>query len=166
MQMHEKLKIHKYLEAWCLLDRITQSIAAIENNYDIKDFFLIPFLKDIVPKYMKMFPYKFFFSRESVIEESHCSICNRTIHIRHRCKHVLGKLYMGEICIRIITKIKLVAISIVENPVDKYAVLEIPGQKYDYSNIDRFMNLIDSPFQYFEIQETDSQERLDVRIQK
>lgn len=73
---------------------------------------------------------------------------------------------MGEICIRIITKIKLVAISIVENPVDKYAVLEIPGQKYDYSNIDRFMNLIDSPFQYFEIQETDSQERLDVRIQK
>ena len=57
---------------------------------------MLKFIKSIVPEYQKLFPYRFFLSRESVIREEKCSICGKVIKLRSKCEHIPGKLYMGE----------------------------------------------------------------------
>ena len=66
-----------------------------------------------------LFPPLAFFSPELIIEQSKCSICEQEYG---ECEHIVGKAYMGEICTRIIEKIKEVKeFSLVSEPANKRA---------------------------------------------
>ena len=66
-----------------------------------------------------LYPPQTFSSPSFIIEGTKCSICGKEYGT---CDHVVGKAYMGEMCHRIVTKIKEVKeISIVEEPADKRA---------------------------------------------
>jgi hypothetical protein len=66
-----------------------------------------------------LFPPQVFFSPGIVIQHSKCSICERQYG---ECDHVVGRAYMGEMCVRIITEIKEVKeVSLVNEPANKHA---------------------------------------------
>jgi hypothetical protein len=66
-----------------------------------------------------LFPPQIFFSLNVVIEHSKCSICEQEYG---ECDHVVGKAYMGKMCVRIITDIKeLKEVSVVQEPANKHA---------------------------------------------
>jgi len=66
-----------------------------------------------------LFPKPIFMSTGMIIENAVCSICGKEYD---DCEHIIGKLYMGKFCYRIINKVKeLKEVSIVENPADKRA---------------------------------------------
>ena len=54
-----------------------------------------------------------------IIAKSKCSICG---HDYGECDHIVGKAYMGEMCVRIIEEVKeLKEISLVTEPANKRA---------------------------------------------
>lgn len=65
-----------------------------------------------------VFPPQVFMSLGGIIERAECSICERDYD---ECDHIVGRAYMGEYCTRIISKIKLQEISIVDDPSNKHA---------------------------------------------
>lgn len=142
----------KYEDAWLLLDNIDLAFCSLENNFDIKqnnDNFCLAFISDIIKEYQKLFPYKYFFSRESIIKNEKCSICGKRLSLRSSCGHKLDKLYMGQLCQKIITDMELKAIAIVTEPHDKYAFVKIKGLEYDYRILSELLNKINDPFKKF-----------------
>lgn len=133
-------KSKEYEAAWNDLDQCDIRIGTLERcfcitNSDVSDFHIGEILHDI-KLIQPLFPYKFFFSRESVIKEQRCSICGNVVSVRHPCGHVPGKLYLGEMCGRVITEMELLSISVVTTPHDKYAILKANGQKSNFDLLD------------------------------
>lgn len=63
-----------------------------------------------------LFPGMMFASVGGIIKKSHCSICNESYS---KCNHIKGKLYNGELCIRVITEMELEEVSLVDVPANK-----------------------------------------------
>lgn len=144
----------KYEDAWLLLDKIDLEFCSLENNFDIKqnnDKFCLIFINNIIKEYQKLFPYKYFFSRESIIKNEKCSIYGKRFSLHNSCGHKLEKLYMGQLCQKIITDMELKAIAIVTEPYDNYAFVKIKGYEYDYHILDELLNKINDLFKKFVI---------------
>lgn len=149
------LKNQHFENAWNSLEQIDIKIGYLENNFDItrdNDRYHIAFIGKIVLEYQKLFPYEYFFSRESIIKSEICSICGEPISLRHPCCHKVGKLYMGELCLRKITDIEFKAISIVSDSFDKYAFVKLPDQEYNYGMLRMLMAEIRSPYDDFYVE--------------
>lgn len=63
-----------------------------------------------------LFPGMMFASIGGIIKKSHCSICNESYS---KCNHIKGKLYNGELCVRVITEMELEEVSLVDVPANK-----------------------------------------------
>lgn len=147
----EKLKEERYYESWCLLDKIDIALSIVNDNFDISKLFMLDFLSEVVPKYMSLYPYNLFMSRESIVKKSKCSICNKDYSLRDRCKHIPGKVYCGVLCSRIVTDMEFLAVALVEKSVDKHAVVFFDEYEYDYSLLKELANALKSPFENFDI---------------
>lgn len=151
----EDLNSKKFEEAWILFEKIDIEIGNLEQNFDVfqeKDKYQIVFIKRIISEYQKLFPYQYFFSRENIIKREECSICGKVFSLRNSCGHKPGKLYMGELCSRIVTDMELKGISIVTDPFDKYTYLQLPGKEYNYGMIEALMQELSSPYDDFFIE--------------
>lgn len=151
----EDLNSKKFEEAWSLFEKIDIKIGNLEQNFDVfqeNDKYQIVFIKRIISEYQKLFPYQYFFSRENIIKREECSICGKVISLRNSCGHKPGKLYMGELCSRIVTDMELKGISIVTDPFDKYTYLQLPGKEYNYGIIEALMQELRSPYDDFFIE--------------
>lgn len=149
------LKSKKYEEAWCTFDRVDIGLSNLENNFDTSqgsDRYHLLFIAHMIKEYQKLFPYRHFLSRECVIKAEECSICGKPISLRKPCGHKVGKLYMGELCLRKVTDIELKALSVVTDPFDKYAFLQLPDQEYNYGMLEDLMQEIDNPYDEFSIE--------------
>jgi hypothetical protein len=74
------------------------------------------------------------------------------ISIRKRCGHVVGEIYDGELCSRVIRPAAILEISLVENPVHKANVMFLTDPKtherrdhYDYSLLSAVVAQLRSP---------------------
>ena len=65
-----------------------------------------------------LFPKQMFASPGMIIKEARCSICKEEYG---ECDHLVGKPYMGEICVREIIHVDLKEVSLVEKPANKHA---------------------------------------------
>lgn len=66
-----------------------------------------------------LFPPLAFFSPSYIIEHSTCSICGQEYG---ECEHIVGKAYMGQICTKVIEKVKeITEVSLVDEPANKRA---------------------------------------------
>lgn len=149
------LKNKKYEDAWCLLDRVDIELSYLEANFDIEqndDKYHMLFIGRMIKEYQKLFPYRHFFSRECIIKREKCSICGKQISLRNQCGHKVGKLYMGELCLRKVVDIELKAVCIVTDPFDKYTYVQIPGQEYEYGMLEALIAEIDDPYDEFYIE--------------
>ena len=158
LSVFTQLKDGEYEKAWGNLETIeilAYNFNKHASNYIHKsassDFYIDWILKK-VRAFQKVYPYKLFFSRECIIKKSHCSICGKPTLLRSGCNHVPGNLYMGELCNRVVDDMELVALALVENPEDKYALLHIQGQEFDYKALDLLMENLDGPYDIWELQ--------------
>ena len=133
-------KSKAYETAWNELDRCDMKISDLETNFCISDSvfdnFYISEIKADIQRLFPLFPYRIFTSRETIIKREECSICGKTISVRNSCGHKVGKLYMGEICCRKVVDMEFLSINIVTKPFDRYAILKMQGQKFDFSLLD------------------------------
>ena len=151
VQIYHQLKNNKYEEAWNMLEGVSIAIGNLRANFDvgneIEDPYQINFIKHEIKQLIRLFPYKFFASREEIVKEEICSICGKKITLRNKCGHRIGKLYMGKMCSRIITKTEPIAIALVEDPVDMYAVIKPENFEFNYSAVDMAMKVLKSPYE-------------------
>jgi hypothetical protein len=155
----ERMKERKFEDAWNALDRTDIEISFIEPHFEkyfgcpvgLK-FYIGPIL-NAVKQFQKLFPYRLFFSRENIIKEEKCSICGKKISIRHGCNHRIGQLYMGEMCCHEVIDMEFLAEAIVTDPYDKYAIIHMKGQEYNYDPLEQLMKLVTDPFTLWNVDE-------------
>ena len=145
--------------AWCTLERAELMIAAImRNNTELYET-----VKDVsfqIQRIQSIYPYKAFASTEILIKEQKCSICDSVRSIRNDCGHRVGYVYNGELCANIVTNSELKSISIVTNPVHKYAVAFLNDGKdnsvdhNDYSVLSALMKVWENPYKFWDYQIT------------
>ncbi|MGA6580826.1 YecA family protein [Providencia sp. NPDC089923] len=56
-------------------------------------------------------------------------------------------------CSTIVEEVEFGAIAIVKNPFDKFGVLQFDGMDYDYSDVGMLFSKLNSPFQYWKLEE-------------
>lgn len=145
-----------YENAWTCLDKVDKALIALENQDEVEtrqfqNIYGLEFIKRMIPRYQKLFPYKYFLSRGSIIKEMHCSICGQPIKIRNRCPHKVGHLYMGKMCCRVITEMEVKEISLVTDPVDKYAIAHFSDVEFNYDALKALMNIVSDPFTEWDV---------------
>lgn len=145
--MFELLKNREYMEAWRLKEQIEISLGNLNVNFEneIHQYHL-DLISQVLKYYEMVFPDYVFMSREAIIKSERCSICGKEVTLRGGCNHIPGKLYMGELCLREIDDLQILAVSIVRDPFDKYAVLTPIDKDYNYALLDYLMSKLSSPF--------------------
>ena len=101
-----------------------------------------------------LFPYKLFTSTEILIKEERCSICGATRNVFKPCGHQKGHVYNGKLCYNTVTRCDIVGLSLVTNPVKKYAVVFQQDKRgneieYSYNYIDALMYYWQKPYQFW-----------------
>jgi len=149
---YKQMKAGKYYKGWCSLERCEIEIFFLSKHKEIGARFHLSFIENQVMKYQKLFPYKYFFSTEFLQKEIRCSICDKVITPRNKCKHKLGQIYKGELCNRKISGLEILGIALVTNPAHKYAVAFArsdsgdENDNYDYSVVGYLIERLISPF--------------------
>src|SRR5262249_44780081 len=114
LEMWVRLKEDDHVKAW-------ESLVEAQQKFDIAQrIFLDPTLNDLIQHLLAVeqtvFPPQTFFSSAYTYQEAFCSICNQ---IYGDCAHVQGRIYMGQVCRRRISKWNFTEYSIVFTPRDK-----------------------------------------------
>jgi SEC-C motif len=123
LQAFSDIRAGKYYVAWCLFERVEIELHRLERHFPTSDDnFKLRLIDKHTRQFQSLYPYKYFISPAYLILEASCLICGRKRSIRSSCGHILGEIYNGEVCGRLITKAKLLEISLVEKPVQKYSV--------------------------------------------
>lgn len=154
------LKSKEYYEGWRKLEQIEITISALKKHFtwDKKQFHLWQIERSVKNLHV-IFPYHLFASTELLKKKKKCSVCDSEISIRKPCGHVVGEIYKGEMCYRIVTEVEVMGISLVENPGNKYSVMFLKDEKtdkqidqYSYDAIDYLFEHIDSPYEDWDLE--------------
>jgi len=154
------LQDKSYYQAWCQLERIEITIHSLKQHfaYDKKQYGLWN-IEKAVKNLQVLYPYRLFASSEILKKKKKCSICEKEISIRNSCRHIVGEIYNGEMCHRIVTEAEVLGISLVENPGNKYSVMFLKDEKtdeqidqYNYDTIDYLFDLINSPYEIWNLE--------------
>jgi len=134
-----RMKNAQFYDAWCDLERAELALQNLEPHAEgMWSEFRLGFIEEYVRKWQGLFPYKTFLSPEMIELEVVCSICKTRLMPRTPCGHVVGEIYGGEMCCRIVTKMQPLGVALVKNPVQKYSVVFFNdpaiGKKSDHYN--------------------------------
>ena len=157
---YDFLKNKEYYKGWCELERIEITLSSLKRHftYDKSQFYLWH-IEKTTKDLQVIFPYRLFGSSELLKKKKKCSVCDKEISIRKPCGHIVGEIYNGEMCYRIVTEVEVLGMSLVENPGNKFSVMFIQDEKtgeqidqYNYSTIDYLFKHIDSPYEHWELE--------------
>lgn len=159
LSVFNSLKKGKYEDAWHYLERTGIELSFLKPNFHTAtsleaDIYHLFFIEKAISHYEKLFPYFIFTSREDVIKKEKCSICGQTVKIRNGCNHVTGRLYMGEMCSRIVEDFEILGFALVKDPFDKYAVVKPEGKEYNYKMLEILIEHLESPYDMWYVDET------------
>ena len=149
-----ELKGENFYSSWCRLERVEIMLHSLSRHFQWGwCAYHLDFLEHYTGQWQSLFPYRIFSSSEFIYEIIRCSICKGRITPRNPCGHRVGEIYDGEMCCRIIEKCKLIGVSLVENPANKYGVafLKEPESEeacdhYDYSVVEYVATALESPY--------------------
>lgn len=144
----------RFYDGWCAYERCELALRLLRRHH-IGDHtsFGLDYMAEKVPQFQSLFPYRLFFSPAYLVEESHCSICGSSLGLNSGCDHQVGEVYWGKDCTRVVTSAKLLEISAVENPVQKYSVAFVQGSSYNYGLIRYVVRALRSPWHGWTYQE-------------
>lgn len=145
-------KNDRFYDSWCAFATCESYLSALSRHYNVynKRFGLQHMVKH-VPKFQKLFPYRFFSSIGFVIEEANCSICESEMSLDSNCNHIKGELYEGQICSRIISKARLLEVSVVQDPIDKRNVLFLDNTPYNYGIMKYTLMGLETPWDEWDV---------------
>ena len=130
VKSHLSLKDGQFKEAWELLAQCETGVKALGRHFtELDGEFGIEHVRIHAAQLQELFQLKWGLSPGFLFEEVHCSVCNFTRSLRKDCGHIVGEIYDGEICGNIVVKAKLLEISIVDSPAQKYSIIW-PDDKY------------------------------------
>jgi|SRR5690554_212158 len=149
-----------YYEGWCQLERIEITFNSLKRHFSFdKKLYFLWHIEKSVKNLQVLFPYRMFASSEILKKKKKCSVCDKEISIRNPCGHIVGEIYNGEMCYRIVTEADILGISLVENPGNKYSVMFLKDEKtdeqidqYNYDTIDYLFDLINSPYEIWNLE--------------
>ena len=162
LQAFKRLSDGEFYSAWCDFEQIEIALASLERNFrSAWGYYLLDSIKKHTANWRSLFPYKMFLSPE-MVERAECSICHRPIEPRRPCGHVVGEIYWGEECHRLITSIDAVlGIAFVTNPVQKYSVVFMHDpatgksrDHYRYDVVRYAANALREPFDDWNVERT------------
>ncbi len=163
IEAYRLMRNDQFYNGWCALENCELALRSLRRHY-LGDHarFGLDFMAEMVPRFQSLFPYRIFFSPAYLVEESHCSICGSPLGLDRGCDHQVGEVYWGKQCARVITAAKLLEISAVENPVQKYSVAFAQGSSYNYGAIRYVVRALRSPWHgwTYEKQDIDTGEPL------
>lgn len=152
VEVFELLKNSVYYDAWCKAEQVEIYCNNLRRNFP-DTFPIVDSIYNSTIRLQALYPYRLFGSYEVVFKQVRCSICNQIRSIRSDCGHRSGYVYNGELCFNIVEESELISISIVDNPVHKYAVC-FPSidnnqrkDNYDYLLVNGLMKYWQKPFQ-------------------
>jgi len=154
------LKEKKYYEGWCQLERVEITFSFLKKHFSFENNqYNLFFIEKAVRNLQVIFPYRLFSSVELLKKEMKCSICDRKISVRNPCGHIVGEIYNGEQCCRIVTECDVLGIALVENPVNKFSVpftvdpeTNEQVDHYNYDTIDYIIELVQSPYEPWDLE--------------
>ena len=131
------MRVGEFKEAWDELVHCENKISLLDGHFSEENGeFGIEHVRIHASQFQEFYPYTMGFSPGLVIEEMHCSICRSKISLRGKCGHTNGEIYDGELCTRVVTKGKLLHVSIVDRPAQKYSVI------FPYGNDDPRLDVV------------------------
>lgn len=138
VQAFSELKLNEFHSGWCTFELCETLLGFLESHYEESgNRFGLAFIRGQVERFQALFPYKIFVSPAFLVREPRCGICDKRFTPRGHCEHRVGEIYDGVLCTRKLTKLELLEVSMVTNPVQKYSVLFPEGgssnDHYDYS---------------------------------
>ena len=122
--------------------------------------FRLDFLKTYTANWQSLFPYRMFFSPEILKKETACSICQRPVLPQTFCGHRVGEIYKGELCHRIIKRVEVLGIGMVNKPAQKYSVLFLSDNnggikdQYNYALVEFAISALRNPFDKWDVERT------------
>ena len=118
LMMLVHIKKDKMHEAWGNLVNAETMMGTVISNLPFDPAPLESYLQRLGTYEQLLFPKMLFQSVGGIVRKSHCSICKKDFR---DCDHEKGKLYMGELCCRVIEEMDLEEVSCVDNPASKHA---------------------------------------------
>jgi hypothetical protein len=154
------LKNKSHYEVWCQLERVEITIGSLKKHFSFdKTQFFLWHIEKSVKNLQVIFPYRLFGSSELLKKKKKCSVCDKEVTIRNPCGHIVGEIYNGEICHRIVTEVEVLGLSLVENPGNKFSVMFLTDEKtgkqtdqYSYDTVDYLFECIESPYEYWDLE--------------
>jgi hypothetical protein len=163
LRAFSRLKACEFYLAWCDFEQAEIGLAFLErHDTGFWQEFRLDFIRKQTAKWQSLYPYKIFISPE-MIERSECSICGRRTLPRKPCGHIIGEIYDGEMCCRVVTAIEAVlGMAFVSKPVQKYSVLfwavdPDTGENrdhYNYGVVKFAADALGAPFDDWELERT------------
>jgi hypothetical protein len=151
----------QYYEAWCNLEQIEIGVGwLLQNPFYDSERFQIRELLLLVERWQTLFPYGVFLSPEIVATRKECGICGAINNPWNHCGHQPGRVYAGRLCSRIVKEAKLLSISLVRDPVQKYSVGFLSGpngervDQHDYSVLKFLRERISEPYSEWSYEKT------------
>jgi hypothetical protein len=162
LKAFSEMKAGKFYEAWCDLEEAEIALGSLEkHNTACWPEFRLGFIQAHIERWQSIFPYKMFLSPAFVELEKTCSICGNVVTPRKACGHITGEIYNGKQCLRVVTRMKVLEVSFVEKPVQKYSVVFLndpetgkPRDHYNYALVKYAIGALRSPFDGWDVEHT------------
>lgn len=146
------IKEFRFFDAWKLFEIAEITCRSlIRNPFCPLDKTGVRALFERIVEWQKIFPYKVFGSPELVVGRYECSICGLKVDPWSSCPHEKGRVYFGEMCVHIARDVRILSISLVDDPVQKYSVIFPKGNAddpdpFDYGLVKFVSERLNGPF--------------------
>lgn len=142
--------------SWDLLERSEISLLFLSKNPICAQLEAhVVYLQSRVSEFQKLFPYKVFLSPEMAIGRHECSICSGQMPPTGNCSHMTGRVYSGELCVRIARDVRFLGVSLVTKPVQKYSVIFAGNDtSVAYEPIRYILGILSDPYAPWWLHET------------
>ena len=118
----------KFMSAWNRLESCEIAIHFLDKNFTEKDGeFGVEHARVHTRQFQDLLPYKWGISPGYLRTDIRCTICDTKWTLRKRCVHKEGEIYEGKRCGKKICKFQILELALVENPAQKYSVVNVIG---------------------------------------
>jgi hypothetical protein len=155
-----RLEEGDFYRAWYDFERIEHALLSLQRHLSEENWqaFRVDEIAKHTANWQSLFPYRMFLSPEMVCR-GECSVCGQVVQPRNPCGHIVGEIYAGEECHRVIKSIDAVlGMAMVSNPVQKYSVLFPNGSAekdtFRYEAVKYLIQALREPFDDWDVAKT------------
>ena len=161
----QDMKRRHFFAAWNSLASCENILANLERHFELDadsiDAYRLIQIEKSTTQFQRLYPYRLFFSAGFVVHKVSCSTCGQEFLPRQGCGHLVGEVYGGEVCGRVVEKADLLEVSLVENPRFKYAVPFVNNSgigksedHYNYVHVHYAIENLSHPFAVWDLEIT------------